>query len=243
LLLTDLSPLNVAQSATDPDAIRQMSAVLPDCRVIHLPRIHAKVYVQDGETEIVTSGNLTTGGLELNYEYGLKVLDGATATAIRQDIEEYSVLGALVTNDALRAYGETADELRQLYAIQERAVRRGDDRLRRALLAAADKLISLRLARGPMHTVFAATIQYLLTKYGPMPTVELHRRIAAIHPDLCDDSIDRIIDGKSYGKKWKHAVRTAQQQLKKRKIIRLVRNDWKLTHMIDSTREELEGLR
>ncbi len=49
-----------------------------------------------------------------------------------------------------------------------------------------------------------------------MPTVKIHQLIQQLHPDLCDDSVDRIIDGENFGKKWKHAVRTAQQNLKKK---------------------------
>jgi hypothetical protein len=79
-----------------------------------------------------------------------------------------------------------------------------------------------------MHTVFAATILYLLARHGPMPTTELHPRVEAMHPDLCDNTIDRVIDGKRFGKKWKHAVRTAQQQLKKRGQIELVGEQWTL---------------
>ena len=45
------------------------------------------------------------------------------------------------------------------------------------------------------------------------------RRVAAIHPDLCDDSVDRVINGIHFGKKWKHAVRTAQQSLKNKGTI------------------------
>ena len=67
-----------------------------------------------------------------------------------------------------------------------------------------------------MHTVFAKSIGYLLRKNGPMTTVQLHELIRELHPDLCDDSVDRVIDGKHFGKKWKHAVRTAQQSLKKK---------------------------
>lgn len=77
-----------------------------------------------------------------------------------------------------------------------------------------DRLIRLRLAGGPIHTVFAHTIEFLLKLHGPLATVELHPLIQSIHPDLCDDSVDRVIDGRAYGKKWKHAVRSAQQQLK-----------------------------
>jgi len=77
-----------------------------------------------------------------------------------------------------------------------------------------------------MHTVFAQTILYLLGTLGPLTTVQLHARIAGIHPDLCDNTVDRVIDGKRFGKKWKHAVRTAQQQLKKRGVIALEEDRW-----------------
>jgi len=61
-----------------------------------------------------------------------------------------------------------------------------------------------------------------------MSTQELHPRISAIHPDLCDDSIDRIINGKHFGKKWKHAVRSAQQYLRTRYEIVLIDGKWTL---------------
>lgn len=225
-LLTDLSPINVVQASTDPGAVHSLATALPRTRVFHLPRVHAKVYVKDAESAIVTSGNLTKGGLDINYEYGLKVLDEPTAAAIYRDITEYAELGALVPIEALSVYREQAAHLRELYKNQERTVRRADTRLRRALVTAADELTRLRLAAGPMHTVFAATIMYLLAKHGPMPTTELHPRVEAIHPDLCDNSVDRVIDGKRFGKKWKHAVRTAQQQLKKRGLIKLNGDNW-----------------
>jgi hypothetical protein len=228
-LLTDLSALNVAQAATEPAAVYSFAAALPRARVFHLPRLHAKVYVTDAKQAIVTSGNLTRGGLDVNYEYGLKVLDAPTAASINEDIIEYAQLGAPVPMDALKVYCEKASELCELYRAQERALRSADTRLRAALIGAADELTRLRLAGGPMHTVFAATILYLLGKHGPLPTTELHPRVEAMHPDLCDNSVDRVIDGQRFGKKWKHAVRTAQQQLKKRGQIGLNGDVWTLT--------------
>jgi hypothetical protein len=228
-LLTDLSPLNVAQASTDPSAVLKLAVSLPGARIFHLPRVHAKVYVRDSETAIVTSGNLTAGGLDINYEYGLKVIDAPTAAAIDRDVSDYSRLGALVPVDVLSTYSERTSELRDLYKAQERALRRTDLRLRRELAAAADELARVRLAGGPMHTVFAATILYLLSRHGPMPTTSLHPRIEGMHPDLCDNSVDRVIEGKRFGKKWKHAVRTAQQQLKKRGLIKLDGDNWTLS--------------
>jgi len=61
-----------------------------------------------------------------------------------------------------------------------------------------------------------------------MSTEELHPLIQEAFPDLCDDDIDRIIDGRHFGKKWKHAVRTAQQHLKKKGLIKLKGGEWQL---------------
>jgi hypothetical protein len=52
--------------------------------------------------------------------------------------------------------------------------------------------------------------------------------IENIHPDLCDNTVDRVIDGKRFGKKWKHAVRTAQQQLKREGLVALSGGRWLL---------------
>ena len=61
-----------------------------------------------------------------------------------------------------------------------------------------------------------------------MSTDELNPLIQKIHPDLCDDSVDRVIDGRHFGKKWKHAVRTAQQYLKRTEQIELHEGLWHL---------------
>jgi len=52
--------------------------------------------------------------------------------------------------------------------------------------------------------------------------------IQQMPPDLCDGTVDRVIDGTRFGKKWRHAVRTAQQQLKKRGTIALINGAWTL---------------
>jgi len=61
-----------------------------------------------------------------------------------------------------------------------------------------------------------------------MTTPEIHDRVKSIHPDLCDDSIDRVIAGQHFGKKWKDAVRTAQGHLKEARRIELIGGRWRL---------------
>ena len=227
IFVTDLSPVNVCQTATDPAALMSLVMAIGDSSIRHLPRVHAKVFVADGETAIVTSGNLTAGGLRHNFEYGIELRDRTVARRVRRDLLELSQLGATVSNDKLAAYCVAAAHLRESFEQQrESAAVSAQRQLQEALQSAEDDLVRMRLAGGAMHTVFAKTIRYLLRINGPLSTEQLHPLIADLHPDLCDDSIDRVIDGKRFGKKWKHAVRTAQQQLKKQGIINLRQGQW-----------------
>lgn len=230
MLLTNLSPLNVAQGATSPEAIQSLIEAFPQANVRHLPRLHAKVYVADLSRAIVTSGNLTTGGLDLNYEYGLVLDQTPTIDIIRNDITEYAGLGAVIGLERIVTYRQVAEQTRAAFSEQQRTVSRSARKLfEEALRDADDELIKLRVSEGPIHTVFARTILYLLRRDGPLTTEQLHPMVQEIHPDLCDDNVDRVINGVRFGKKWKHAVRTAQQQLKKRELIELQNGLWKLS--------------
>jgi phage terminase Nu1 subunit (DNA packaging protein) len=85
---------------------------------------------------------------------------------------------------------------------------------RKRLQQAQDRVWQLRARRKSNQAIFSATIEYLLSK-GPLSTVELHPLIQRLHPDICDDSIDRVIGNVNFGKRWKHHVRSAQQYLKR----------------------------
>ncbi len=80
-----------------------------------------------------------------------------------------------------------------------------------------------------INSIFADTILYILKKKGPLSTEEMHPLIQALHPDICDDSIDRVINGQHFGKKWKHLVRNAQQFLKRKGLIYLKNGKWHLS--------------
>ncbi len=227
--LTDLSPRNVYQQATDPAALLKLSDRVPRTSIVHLPSLHAKVYLVDDSAAIITSANLTAGGLYRNYEYGVHVSEPNLVVQIRQDLDGYKELGATLDRQVLGDYCRVSNEVRKLYARKLAAAsNRIAIQFEQKLQAAEDELIRLRLAGGAMHTVFGRTVRYLLKKHGPLSTKALHPMISAIHPDLCNDAVDRVIDGKSFGKKWKHAVRTAQQKLKKDGIIEFDGHHWRI---------------
>jgi hypothetical protein len=215
-ILTDLSPAHVCDGSLEPTAVCSICDAAANTFLWHVPRLHAKVYVADGRKAIVTSGNLTAAAFYRNLEYGIEVRHAQTIRLILDDFEDFETVATQVSRQQLARYVEAAARVQRTY---ERLKQSARVEMRRAFEAAfrsaEEDLIRLRLAGGAMHTVFAHTIAYLLAKYGPMQTTRLHGFVQRLHPELCDDSVDRVIDGKHFGKKWKHAVRTAQQQLKK----------------------------
>ena len=86
--------------------------------------------------------------------------------------------------------------------------------------------ISLEGANVGEEAVSGSVLNIL--KKGPMPTRDIHPIIRSIHPDLCNDHIDRIINGVHFGREWKHRVRGAQVDLRRKGLIDLDDGRWRL---------------
>lgn len=228
-VLANLSPKNIVQGATEPESLQKLSGTVSNTIIHHLPGLHAKVYVADTKEAIVTSGNLTAGGLEQNYEYGVITSDSEAISVVREDLEEYAGLGVRIQEDELQSYIEAAQNVRSTFREQEESQSESArEKFETALAEAKDELIRLRLQGDSTNATFTKTILYLLRRKGPMATKELHPHIQRIHPDLCDDSVDRVVAGENYGKRWKHRVRAAQSTLKQGGDIVLVDGKWRL---------------
>lgn len=135
-------------------------------------------------------------------------------------------------------FGALAAEMQDLRALFQRAERSVRTRARRAFREKLElthvRLLRHRAKGKTTHAIFSDTIRFLLAK-GPLRIEELHPLIKLLHPDLCDDSIDRVIDGVNFGKRWKHYVRNSQQYLKRHGEIRFDGTRW---HLLPHTRRE-----
>ncbi len=228
--ITDLSPRNIYQGSTDPKSFKLLFKSINSIQIFHLPRLHAKVYISDEKKAIVTSGNLTAGGIYNNFEYGVFIDETTIISLIKNDLVGYGNLGATINSDEINTYSSISDEIKELYRQKEKSSKKEIlNKFREAVLKANDELIRVKLGEGALHTVFEKTIFYLLQKNGSLQTSIIHNLIEQIHPDLCDNDVDRVINGIRFGKKWKHAVRTAQQNLKKKGLIELANSNWVLT--------------
>lgn len=226
VVLTDLRPESALTGSMDLEALVELGNSLPKFDLTHLPSLHAKVYVADRRMAIITSGNLTDSGMSGNIEYGVAFTDKKVVGEIRQDFEGYSLLGAKVLPEEIEALLDEVKELKDLFKKAEHTIRaQARQAFKRKLEATHVQLLRHRAKGKTTNAIFSDTIVFLLSK-GPLRTIELHPLIQRLHPDICDDSIDRVIDGVNFGKKWKHHVRNAQQFLKREGRIRYDGQRW-----------------
>lgn len=218
-LITDIRPDSILDGALDIQALLDLFDSGCNVAITALARVHAKVYLADTSTVWVTSANLTTSALDYNYEYGVLIEDPPIASQIRDDMSSYAKIGSVATRLQVQTYAQTVEALRGEYDTYRRAVEpRFRQRFRERLDQVTIDALRLQVGTRSAHAVFADAITYLL-RTGPMTTKALQPQIQALLPDLCDDQQDRIIDGKHFGKLWKHHVRTAQQHLKRNGLI------------------------
>lgn len=229
-LLTNLDLANVTSTSFDIESVVQLWDKF-DLKISSLGKLHAKIYIADKKIGLVTSANLTHGGLRENYEFGILLNDEKVVTGLFKEATTYFGLGNIFDRIAIEDIQTEISEIREL---QKKIAKTAEAlRLERVLKQKEESLqtkILINRSKGKtVNSIFSETIQFLLGKLGPLSTAELHPLIQNMHPDICDDTIDRVINGQHFGKKWKHMVRNAQQSLKQNSFIQLKDGKWRLT--------------
>ncbi len=122
-LLTSLTAQTVYDQVTEPHALRELYSAFGDVKISSLERLHAKVYIVDSTVGVITSANLTLGGLRSNFEYGVKITDEDTVSTIRHDMLRYYSLGNVLDSQILQRIEGKAQELHYLKVHTERTTR------------------------------------------------------------------------------------------------------------------------
>jgi len=228
-VLTDIRSDSILSGSLDVEALLLFSSRCTG-RVVTLPRLHAKLYIADTSLALVTSANLTAGGLDTNFEYGLCIDAPEAVAGIRADVEAYSRLGNALTTPVLSELATIGKQVRETYrALEKTAEVDLKKRFNRELRKAERALLQAQVGRRTASSVFSEAILYILSG-GPMATRELHPRVQQVLPDLCNDEVELVINGEHFGKKWKHAVRNAQQALKRSGKIVFDGKRWAILH-------------
>jgi len=163
-----------------------------------------------------------------NFEYGILIEDKNVISTIKKDMLEYFFLGNLFDKILLEKINKESEKLYKIKYETDNLIK--DTKLAQLLKKGAEtidsELLKNRIKSRTINAIFSDTIIYILKKRGSLSTSQLNPLIQSIHPDICDDSIDRVIEGQHFGKKWKHSVRSAQQSLKDKGLIYLKDRKW-----------------
>lgn len=84
-LVTSFKLANIYSGSLDLSALELI--ILNKGNVRNFAKLHSKIYLFDNEKAVVTSGNLTNGGLERNFEYGVLVDDKVLISQICNDFD------------------------------------------------------------------------------------------------------------------------------------------------------------
>ena len=195
-LITSLTTKNIVNGITEPVALLELYKQFDKVRISSLGRLHAKVYLIDNKIGIITSANLTRGGLINNFEYGVLIDDENLISNIKEDMLKYRSLGNILDKSLLEKINEEANEIYRIKNETDEIIKK--TQLANLLRKSAEKLdvdlLKNRIRGGKtINAIFSETILYLLEKKGALRTDELHLLIQAIHPDICDDSVDRVL--------------------------------------------------
>ena len=95
-LITDFSLNNIVSGVTSIDACRLLMNFFSKLSIRFLPSLHAKVYVFDSRAAVVTSGNLTEGGLVNNFEMGAVFHQADQVKSIKTFTSQYGELGTRI---------------------------------------------------------------------------------------------------------------------------------------------------
>jgi len=78
------------------------------------PKLHSKIYIFDSKKAVITSGNLTNGGLLKNYEYGVLLDEFEIVSKIRNNFTEISKSAKIVKKEWIKIAREVKKSLKPI---------------------------------------------------------------------------------------------------------------------------------
>ena len=127
-ILTRIRIQDLIDGASDLEAfekllqLEELEGVNAEVRCIS--NLHAKIYIFDRKSAIVTSSNLTPSGLKSNIEYGIEVTDPIAIQQMLDDMAGYWATAEILTTEMLEQVGKrletTESVVRVNQDIQER---------------------------------------------------------------------------------------------------------------------------
>ena len=209
----------VSAAVLDLDALRCFVEVSVSAKLIALSNLHAKVFVADDTSAIITSGNLTSSALDRNIEYGVLFHETGIVNKIRNDMLSFARLGSELDLETLMGLVPLQTELRQAHTeMLAKETSAAKSRFNQVLRQAKPSFAAAQVGNRSAYSVFGDAIQFVLAR-GPQTTRAIQMEVSQLLPVLCDESEIFYIKGEPYGKAWKRRFRHAQLNLKRKGVV------------------------
>ena len=127
-ILTRIRIQDLIDGASDLEAfekllqLEELEGVNAEIRCIS--NLHAKVYIFDQNSAIVTSANLTPSGLKSNIEYGIEVTDPTTIQQMLVDMGNYWDAAETLTTEMLEQVGKRLETTESIVKVDQAAQQR-----------------------------------------------------------------------------------------------------------------------
>ena len=132
-ILTRIRIQDLIDGASDLEAFEKLFqlAELPwlDVEIRCVSNLHAKVYIFDMNSAIVTSANLTPSGLRANVEYGIELTDPIAVQQISCDMDTYWRAAESLTAGKLEQIGERLEATESVVKVDWSPQQTSDDSL------------------------------------------------------------------------------------------------------------------
>ena len=203
--MTSLTERNIKNGVTAPEALVELCSRIRGVEILDVPNLHAKVYLIDNRIAIVTSANLTSGGIRNNREYGIVINDSRTVARITADLSEYESHKKIFNEESLRRISVEAEKIQRRVSQAVNHIQ--SLKLRRLLKRELPPLPDAEIIDNSLITI---EIHQLL-KASPLFRREICDRIQKKYPKKCLNSIK----DKTGGITWKHRISAALEALYK----------------------------
>ncbi|MDR2587866.1 MAG: phospholipase D-like domain-containing protein [Spirochaetales bacterium] len=204
-ILTNLSARNIIDNVTQPIALLKIYNTFKKTIISSLNKLHAKIYIIDESYAIITSANLTNGGIRTNFEYGVLIDDSQLIKTIKQDVLDYVSLGHIFDKPFLARIHKESQKIER---VQDKTFKERNDFELKLLLEQGQKINDIFIKRyknkETRHSIFVKTVRFLLENHSQLTTLDLYELVKDIHPEMCDDTIEYHNE-----KRWKIEVRQA----------------------------------
>ena len=127
-ILTRIRIQDLIEGASDLEAfekllqLEELEGINAEVRCIS--NLHAKVYIFDENSAIVTSSNLTPSGLKSNIEYGIEVTDSTDIQQMLIDMRNYWDAAEILTTETLEQIGERLEITESVVKVDQAAQQR-----------------------------------------------------------------------------------------------------------------------